>query len=444
MDNTPRLTLPYLAAAQSQKHVTHNEALQTLDTIVQLTVVDRDLTDPPASPAPGDVYIVASPSGGGWAGRELEIAAWLDGAWRFITPLEGWRAWIVDEQTLAIFSGGTWNTFSGSSSDELQNMSLIGIRATADTTNRLAVSASATLFNHDGDDHRVKINKAIPAATASILYQTGFGGRAEIGLTGDDNFHFKTSSDGSTFKEAILIDAATGLVTMPSSNYLAQAAFNLLQDSGRFGGAASGIGIGTFSKPSYIQEFNSSTFAHYAKFINNNTDYGGTAGTLNADVRLLIDKIRNSSYRRNSLEFNVARLTKGSGTSFATTVSGATYHLSLAFAQVARLAVATVHFYAKAKTGNLLLRSFPGQRYYIDDVLQPEGNLVLTPAEGWRSIRISDQVDPYSSWGYTPSHLNAYQESAGDEALICCLAMMPGLTRVDPNIGVIPSLTQWS
>ena len=51
MDNTPNLQLPYLIAAQAQKHVTHNEALRGLDAIVQLLVLDKDLASPPGSPS---------------------------------------------------------------------------------------------------------------------------------------------------------------------------------------------------------------------------------------------------------------------------------------------------------------------------------------------------------------------------------------------------------
>ncbi len=39
-DVTPCLGLPLLAAAQSQKHVTHNEALTTLDALAQLAVAE--------------------------------------------------------------------------------------------------------------------------------------------------------------------------------------------------------------------------------------------------------------------------------------------------------------------------------------------------------------------------------------------------------------------
>jgi len=34
MPSTPHLALPLLAAAQAQKHVTHNEALAALDALV--------------------------------------------------------------------------------------------------------------------------------------------------------------------------------------------------------------------------------------------------------------------------------------------------------------------------------------------------------------------------------------------------------------------------
>lgn len=39
MSETPaNLDLPYILPSQAQKHVTHNEALQRLDAVTQLTV----------------------------------------------------------------------------------------------------------------------------------------------------------------------------------------------------------------------------------------------------------------------------------------------------------------------------------------------------------------------------------------------------------------------
>lgn len=92
---------------------------------------------------------------------------------------------------------------------------MLGANATPDATNRLAVSSASSLFNHAGNGHQQKINKAAAADTASQLYQTNFSSRAEFGLTGDDNFHIKVSADGSTWKDALQIDRSTGAVTMP-------------------------------------------------------------------------------------------------------------------------------------------------------------------------------------------------------------------------------------
>src|SRR5688572_6703794 len=102
MDTTPNLSLPYIAAAQAQKHVTHNEALRALDAIVQLSVLDKDLAAPPGSPTEGTRYIVGPSATGAWAGQTGTIAAWQDGAWAFYTPHEGWLAWVADEDVLYV------------------------------------------------------------------------------------------------------------------------------------------------------------------------------------------------------------------------------------------------------------------------------------------------------------------------------------------------------
>ena len=107
-DATTHLLLPYILAAQAQKHVTHNEALRILDGLVQLSVLDRDLTAPPASPADGDRYIVASGATGDWAGWDLNVALWTDGAWLRLPPRTGWRAWVEDEGLLLVYDGAGW------------------------------------------------------------------------------------------------------------------------------------------------------------------------------------------------------------------------------------------------------------------------------------------------------------------------------------------------
>ncbi len=107
-DTSTHLLLPYLLAAQAQKHVTVNEALRLLDGLVQLAVLDRDLTAPPGAPAEGDRYIVAGAATGAWTGWDGSVAYWVDGAWMRLVPRPGWRAWVEDEAALVIWTGAAW------------------------------------------------------------------------------------------------------------------------------------------------------------------------------------------------------------------------------------------------------------------------------------------------------------------------------------------------
>jgi len=91
-------------------------------------------------------------------------------------------------------------------------VALLGVNTSADTTNRLSVKSPASLFDHAGSDHHLKVNKAADTDTASLLFQTGYSGRAEFGTTGDDNFRIKVSPDGTAWTEALTIDKATGRV----------------------------------------------------------------------------------------------------------------------------------------------------------------------------------------------------------------------------------------
>lgn len=299
MDATPNLSLPFLMAAQAQKHVTHNEALRALDAVVQLAVADKDLATPPGAPAEGACYLVAAGPTGAWSGQSGKVAAFQDGAWAFYAPRTGWLAWVADEATLYVWNGTAWAIFAGGDGGSLANVvedatpqlggdldanghgigfddgtgltddagnaqlilhktasavncvgvtnaatgsapqiaaeggesnidltlagkgtghpkaALFGVNATADATTKFAVAAAASLFNHAGAGHQHKINKAAAGDTASLLFQTGTSGRAEMGTAGDDDFHVKVSADGATWKEALVVDRASGAVSLP-------------------------------------------------------------------------------------------------------------------------------------------------------------------------------------------------------------------------------------
>ena len=108
MANTTKLDMPRISGNQNRKHVTHNEALDILDAVVQLSVKTRTLSAPPASPVDGDRYIVNSNPTGAWAGKAGFIAAYQNGAWRFIFPRVGWIVHVADENVLNLFNGTSY------------------------------------------------------------------------------------------------------------------------------------------------------------------------------------------------------------------------------------------------------------------------------------------------------------------------------------------------
>jgi len=181
-----RLALPYIQPAQAQKHVTHNEAIELLDMIVQLTLQDVDTNTPPASPSEGETWALGPAPTGAWADQGGALA------------------------DMRLYDGVNWVGLGGGSVS-FDNLPGVGVNATADTTNRLSVSADATLLNHAGGGHQIKINKSGVGDTASLLYQTGFAGRAEMGLAGTDDFAVKVSNGGPWFT-GLTVLAASGAV----------------------------------------------------------------------------------------------------------------------------------------------------------------------------------------------------------------------------------------
>ncbi len=74
-------------------------------------VVDKDLTTAPGSTVVGDIYILAG-VGGTWSGGAVnDLAEALDTTgtlWNFVTPTEGFVAWVLDEDAEYRFNGTVW------------------------------------------------------------------------------------------------------------------------------------------------------------------------------------------------------------------------------------------------------------------------------------------------------------------------------------------------
>ncbi len=207
-ETTINLEMPYILPSQAQKHVTHNEALQRLDAITQLTIT-ATLSTPPSDPQEGTCYNIDASPTGAWTGKAGKLAFRQDGDWIFITPREGWHGWFLAEDGMKIHDGSGWAAY-----DAIGTPAMLGINTSADSTNRLAVSAAASLLTHAGSGHQVKVNKSAAADTASMLFQSGWSGRAEMGLAGSDDFSVKVSPDGSAWTSALSI-TGQGQVRMP-------------------------------------------------------------------------------------------------------------------------------------------------------------------------------------------------------------------------------------
>lgn len=216
-ENSPRLGLDYLMPAQAQKHVTVNESFRRLDALVQMSAVSRTVSDQPPDPDDGTIWIIpAAATGALWSTfGENEIAVFRDTSWVSIPPRAGWRCWIEDEDVLVVFDGTDWIE-TGETISRLANLERLGVGTAADAANPFSAKLNAALwtalFAGEGGtgDLRYTLNKEAPANVLSLLFQSNWSGRAELGLIGDDDLVAKLSPDGSGWIEALRLSNDTG------------------------------------------------------------------------------------------------------------------------------------------------------------------------------------------------------------------------------------------
>lgn len=176
--------------------------LLTLSAVAQLSVISAT-TALPGSPTNGDIYIV--PDGA----NANKVAVRDDDAWVFLTPTEGWRAWVRDTDRLMVFDSSAWAEISGNPDAEFDS---VGINEDTEAGTRLAVSSPAVLFNREVDDILLKLNKEASTDDGAVSFSTDWAVKALFGLLGSDAFTVSVSPDGSTYHRAIVIDQNTGHV----------------------------------------------------------------------------------------------------------------------------------------------------------------------------------------------------------------------------------------
>lgn len=218
-EHSARLQLPYLVAGQMQKHVTLNETLTRLDALVQTCVVSRSLVREPHDPADGDLYILPEGAiGESWADMaEGALVRFEAGGWTVSPTVEGLLALVSDEAQFVVRSGADWIGI-GETLSALGHLQRLGVGTDADAGNPFTAKLNAALWTalESGaggtGDLRLTLNKESAGDVLSLLFQSGWGGRAELGLIGDDDLVLKVSVDGSVWREALRVDGETGRV----------------------------------------------------------------------------------------------------------------------------------------------------------------------------------------------------------------------------------------
>lgn len=222
MDTTNRFELPLLMPSQAQKHVTHNEALTLLDGLLHPAIKTFSDVAPPPSAVVDDMFFVGPSATGDWFGEDGKLAILTDMGWRFAPVMQGMVALDLGTNHFVAFDGSAWQPLSENL--DISTVAKLGINTGADSANKLAIRSNSALLTAidaaDGGngDMRLSVNKELAVDTASLIFQTGFSGRAEFGLAGDDDFRIKVSADGTAWSDAITVNRTNGQVTLANNS----------------------------------------------------------------------------------------------------------------------------------------------------------------------------------------------------------------------------------
>lgn len=441
MTQTFRHKLPLIESNQALKHVIHNEAIAALDALVQLRFSAMDVNDPPVAPIEGDCVAIGATPTGDFSTHAGEIAFYDANGWHFYVPTDGMLAWDSANEKLMVFESGVWSVLDQAPS-QIANAQTIGVMTEADATNRLAVKSDAALFSHAdaGADIRLKLNKSAPAATASFLFQSGWSGRAEVGLAGNDDLSIKVSNDGSIWRDALVIDSATAHVDLkqgagPNCIGLSNKV-NLLPNAGRLA-VEQTHGVATFAMPSGILPENGASIVAHAKFQTDSVDYSGAGAANDADVKALADLLKSAGAALTAPEFWVASCTAGSGTNHLNTASGSNkYRVFSSDLMTANNASCSI--YLCVKSGTLLIDAAE-HNVWLNGT-QVSGHAIVAAADGWVHVNVvtNGAASDANNW---PKNLLPLFASSGDQFFFALPAILPDAVRVPVDQGFVPSLS---
>lgn len=227
-DTSSNLSLPYLLASQTQKHVTYNELVNKIDALLMLCLASKSMNTLPLLPIEGQCFIIAPNGINDWDGKAGNIAIFQNLGWEYVVPQKGFIAYIIDENKTYIYNGA-WVNIS-ETINQNENFNKFAIGTSSDVANPFSAKLNNALFcakyvSDNGDGNlRIKINKESTAKTASFLFQNNWAGRVEFGLCDNDNFSIKLSADGNAWSSPLVIDNVTLRCNVFGINFNAEAA----------------------------------------------------------------------------------------------------------------------------------------------------------------------------------------------------------------------------
>jgi len=135
---TQRHDITLMVEGQTGGEDLFNEGINKLDAVALLKFKDRDLTAPPGGETDGDVYLIKATATGAWVGQDNDIAIWNSG-WVFVTPSEGMRAWIDDENLIVWYDGTNWISIAATTdlSQTITGPSVAEVQAISDKVDEL-------------------------------------------------------------------------------------------------------------------------------------------------------------------------------------------------------------------------------------------------------------------------------------------------------------------
>ena len=103
MYKSTNLEFAFLEAAQAAKHLTVNDALEKIDKVSQLIIQSTD-GNVPITANEGHTYYLPTTD----PDHPNQIAIYSNGGYLYVTPKNGWRAYVIDKGCLCLFSQNKW------------------------------------------------------------------------------------------------------------------------------------------------------------------------------------------------------------------------------------------------------------------------------------------------------------------------------------------------